>query len=61
MGLVMAVCVRLVANWLNSIWGMTPLGLALEILVGIVVFAVLALACCLATKDPRLNRILSNK
>ncbi len=51
MGAIMVVAIRAFAGWLNGLWGMTAMGLALEIVVGAVVFATLALAWVLVSKD----------
>lgn len=58
MGAIMAVCVRLAAGAFNGMWGMTPLGLALEIVIGAVVFSLLALAWCVISKDPNFAKLV---
>ena len=57
-GALMAFVVRVVADKLDGMWGMTPVGLALEILVGGAVFALGALAWVLASKDGNFRAIL---
>lgn len=57
-GALMAAVVRAVADQLDSIWGMTPVGLALEIMVGGAVFALGALAWMVVSKDRNFRAIL---
>lgn len=57
-GVLMFVVVRFVASLLNAQWGMVPLGLAIEILVGVLSFTVLSIAWCLLTKDSHFRRLL---
>ena len=54
----MMFAVRLSGNFFDSVWGMSVQGLILEILVGMVVFPVLALIWCAASRDEHLTKVL---
>lgn len=57
-GMIMAAVVRFAANYMNERLGLTAFGLGLEILVGVVVFVVLSLIWCLATKDSHFKKLV---
>ena len=57
-GAIMAAVIRVFAGWLDGLWGMTAQGLALEILLGATVFAALALAWVLLSKDKNFRSIV---
>lgn len=57
-GLLMMFAVRFSGNFFDSVWGMSVQGLILEILVGMVVFPVLALIWCGASRDKHLTKVL---
>ena len=50
-GFLMAVIIRLASVLFTSIWGVGVITLALEVCVGIVVYAVLVIGWCLATRN----------
>ena len=60
-GALMFVAVRLTAGPFNSVWGLSIQGLVLEILVGIVVFLLLAVVWALLTHDSRARALLHRK
>ncbi|WP_172135678.1 flippase [Adlercreutzia sp. ZJ473] len=61
MGMIMAVAVRFSAELFNSIWGHSVQGLVLEVLVGVVVYAVLSVAYCFVTKEKHFKAIVGSR
>lgn len=60
-GLIMLFAIRLTAWFFNSLWGMSVPGLLLEIVVGIVVFSVLAIGWCVVTHNLHFMRVVGSK
>ena len=56
-GAIMFAIVRFAAAAFNAVWGISIIGLILEILVGIVAFALIALVWCFVSKDPHFKRV----
>lgn len=59
-GLAMAITVRLAASWFGSMWGMSVHGLALEVLLGGVLYIFLAGAYCFITRNEHFFRIFAS-
>ena len=59
-GAIMFATVRMVANYLNAIWGYSAFGLALEIILGITVFTLFALIWCIITRDRFFRKIVQS-
>ncbi len=51
-GLIMCLCIRIIANVVDSAWGMTAFGLVLEICSGAAIFIALSLIYCFISKNP---------
>ena len=60
-GALMFAVVRMVAGFLSSIWGLSVLGLAIEIAVGIMTFALFALSWCIVTRDRRFTKLIRKR
>ncbi|MBQ2681365.1 MAG: flippase [Eggerthellaceae bacterium] len=60
-GLIMAGVIRLSAGLFNELWGMAPLGLALEVVVGVIVFSALALVWCVMTRNEHFQKLLPRR
>lgn len=61
LGLIMAIAVRVVAEYLNGLWGLSVQGLVLEVLVGAGVYSVLVLLWCLITKDVHFKTVVKRR
>ncbi|MBR3182462.1 MAG: flippase [Eggerthellaceae bacterium] len=58
-GLIMAICVRVIAHWLNGMWNPSPLGLFIEITVGAVVFVALSIVWCVFSNNSQFKTIIN--
>lgn len=57
-GVLMMFSVRVSASIFNDLWGMSILGLALEVLIGVVAFCLLAIVWCLLSRDKHALAVL---
>ena len=57
-GVLMLICVRVAELYIRNFWGVSPLGLVVEILVGVVSFALFAFIWCVVSKDAHFRKLV---